>query len=105
MERLEPNPRNLRQNTKPDQLVHHCGALPDNDYLEKRLYGLSLSLKMPSLPSRGTSSRLVANKHFIENMAPQSSISLKKVEFEPLDGATSDCHLKAEETLFSLLSI
>ena len=47
----------------------------------------------------------MANKHFIENMAPQSSISLKKVEFEPLDGATSDCHLKAEETLFSLLSI
>ena len=35
---------------------------------------------MLRLPSRCTSHRQVANKHFIEIMAPQSSVSMKKVE-------------------------
>ena len=45
------------------------------------------------LPSRCATSRLVANKYFIEIMTPQSSISMKKVNclFEPLDEAISDC--------------
>ena len=38
-----------------------------------------LIIKILGLPSRCVSSRLVANKHFIEFMAPQSSISIKKV--------------------------
>ena len=47
---------------------------------------------MRRFPSRRASSRQVANKHFIEIMVPQSSISVKKVKclFESLDGTTSD---------------
>ena len=49
------------------------------------------------LPSRGASSRLVANKHFKENMAPQSSLSMTELNyrFELLDVATTDCYLKS----------
>ena len=56
---------------------------------------------MLKLPNRGASSSLVANKHLIEIMAHESSISIKKelnCRFEPLDGATSACHPKAEGT-------
>ena len=40
--------------------------------------GVCLSLKMLRLPRRCASSRLVDNKHFIEIMALESSISIKK---------------------------
>ena len=36
--------------------------------------------KMYRLPNRGACSSLVAKKHFIEIMAHESSISMKKVE-------------------------
>ena len=40
--------------------------------------GMSLSLKMLGLPNGCANSRLVTNKYFVEIMAPQSSISIKK---------------------------
>ena len=52
---------------------------------------------MHRLPSKGARSILVANIHFLEIMAPLSSISMKKSNwrFEPWDGAASDYQLKS----------
>ena len=64
-------------------------------YIDRLQWGV-LIIKMHRLPNRGASSSLVANKHFIEIMAHQSSIYTKKLNwrFEPLDCATSDSHPK-----------
>ena len=59
---------------------------------------------MHRVPTGGASSWLVANKHFIEVMAHQSSLWKKlNCSFEPLDMATSDCHPKSWRNVFSLL--
>ena len=43
---------------------------------------MSLLEKMQKLPNRGASCSLVANKHFIEIMAHQSPVSMKKFELQ-----------------------
>ena len=54
---------------------------------------LPIALAFLRCANRCANRRLLANKHFIENMAPQSLISMKKLKclFQPLDGVISDC--------------
>jgi len=76
----------------------------DSDWLkfQRSFNGVCKSFKMRRLATRWASSRLVANKHFIEIMTSQSSnIYGKKINcwFEPIDGATSGCHNKSWRNL------